>query len=154
MAGWSELETDDKLERIKQHWRRGCTAKWLADQVGTTRASITGIYHRNRPALSAYPLGGRRSPVGAKPKPLPVAKAAPVAHRRPNAALQRAIKPPTLRNLPLEALGARDCKWPTTDEAPWLFCGCPADEGHSYCPYHRELSKSDYQKQKEQRTAA
>lgn len=40
--------------------------------------------------------------------------------------------------LPLEALGDRDCRWPSGDPqtADFGFCGAPARPGSAYCPRH------------------
>jgi hypothetical protein len=32
------------------------------------------------------------------------------------------------------------CKWPVSEGRPFLFCGCKADEGSTYCPSHYRRS--------------
>jgi hypothetical protein len=46
----------------------------------------------------------------------------------------------TPRDLTLLDLGASDCRYPTTDDRPFLFCGQAQQDGFSYCPGHLALS--------------
>lgn len=39
-------------------------------------------------------------------------------------------------------LNKRDCRWPMTDDKPFLFCGEAIVEGSSYCACHRRASLS------------
>lgn len=44
------------------------------------------------------------------------------------------------RNLPLLDLDPDDCRYPVTDDLPFLFCGHPKHEGSSYCAAHHRLT--------------
>lgn len=36
-------------------------------------------------------------------------------------------------------LTERTCRWPVSDGAPFLFCGCQVAAGSSYCPTHKHI---------------
>ena len=44
------------------------------------------------------------------------------------------------RNVSLIDLESGDCRYPTSADAPFLFCGHPKQEGSSYCTPHRFLT--------------
>ena len=41
----------------------------------------------------------------------------------------------------LELLARDGCRWPIGEDAPFLFCGCKAAAGSSYCATHRHRSQ-------------
>lgn len=41
----------------------------------------------------------------------------------------------------LELLARDGCRWPIGDDSPFLFCGCKAAAGSSYCATHRHRSQ-------------
>ena len=41
----------------------------------------------------------------------------------------------------LELLARDGCRWPIGDDAPFLFCGCKAAAGSSYCATHKHRSQ-------------
>ena len=46
---------------------------------------------------------------------------------------------------PLLDLNPNDCRWPTTKDKPFLFCGEPKLAGSSYCACHKRMSVSSDQ---------
>jgi GcrA cell cycle regulator len=54
------------------------------------------------------------------------------------------------RNLSLIELEACDCRYPTSDDAPFLFCGHPKQAGSSYCTPHHFLCWEPARKMTEQ----
>lgn len=42
-------------------------------------------------------------------------------------------------NIPLEKLNDDQCKYPTSDGPPILFCGCPTKHGSPYCGHHHSV---------------
>lgn len=52
------------------------------------------------------------------------------------------IRPPVSvypLNVTFADLDVGQCKYPTTDDAPFLFCGHPQQDKSSYCPFHHNL---------------
>lgn len=45
-----------RVAAIKVYHYPGCTARHLADKLGTTRNAVIGLYNRNRDELADYPL--------------------------------------------------------------------------------------------------
>lgn len=43
---------------------------------------------------------------------------------------------------PLLDLNPSDCRWPVTDDRPFLFCGEPKAPESSYCACHKRMSVS------------
>lgn len=43
---------------------------------------------------------------------------------------------------PLLDLNPNDCRWPVTDDRPFLFCGEPKAGAGSYCACHKRMSVS------------
>lgn len=43
---------------------------------------------------------------------------------------------------PLLDLAINDCRWPVTDDKPFLFCGEPKAVTSSYCACHKRMSVS------------
>ena len=44
------------------------------------------------------------------------------------------------RNVTFMELTPRDCRWPTSQDRPFLFCALPADIGQSYCSCHAAVA--------------
>lgn len=43
--------------------------------------------------------------------------------------------------VPILDLQKHQCRWPVTDDFPFLFCGQTRADESSYCPHHHELSR-------------
>ena len=68
--------------------------------------------------------------------------------RAPRIVLPKAEKPkgeawtpiPGTTPVTLVDLEAGMCKWPVSDDKPFLFCAAPSVEGKSYCQHHLNWS--------------
>lgn len=59
----------DRVEQIKQVWKRGMTCAAIADEVGCTRSAVAGIYNRYKTELALHPLSAPGS-AARKGKPI------------------------------------------------------------------------------------
>ena len=46
---------------------------------------------------------------------------------------------PNTTPIGLMDLSDKVCRWPVSDGAPFLFCGCATADGSSYCPTHKHI---------------
>ena len=46
----------ERVEQIKQVWKRGMTCAVIADEIGCTRSAVSGVYNRYRAELKDHPL--------------------------------------------------------------------------------------------------
>ena len=140
-----------KVELLKRLWAEGSTASEIAGLLGTSRNAVLGKVHRM--GLPARAISIRqRDPAWVQMTRSERAMRAErlAAERRARQAL-KSLKGPKLRDRPLpvekpqppEFLGIalldlrrEQCRFPS-GEGPYLFCGQPASEGSSYCPFHR-----------------
>jgi GcrA cell cycle regulator len=129
--------TDARVRTLVALWKDGLSASRIATELGgVTRNAVLGKLHR-------LGLLGRRS-AAARPRPEPrprrrarrVGAAAAVRQEVP-AHCEPSIDLPGLVGQ-LEALRARQCRWPIGDprSGGFGFCGRPAEAG-PYCAAHR-----------------
>lgn len=52
----------ERVEQIKQVWKRGMTCAAIADEIGCTRSAVAGIYHRYKTELRHHPLSDPGGP--------------------------------------------------------------------------------------------
>ena len=139
MAAW----TDEEDAAIRAKARTHSASQIAALLPGRSRASVIGrawrlgaslakddatrleLEHPKRRAKRNAPPVLPADPAEAWPHASPVARRAALA-----------VQPKLLR---LEALSARECRWPY-GEAEVAFCGHLAEEGAPYCPAHRGLA--------------
>lgn len=59
---------------------------------------------------------------------------------------------PGVRSITFMELEPRDCRWPMggPTDPPLLFCGARAEVGSSYCPYHHDLSVTEFVRRNQQ----
>jgi GcrA cell cycle regulator len=121
---WSK-ERDAQLVKMREE---GFSASQIATKLGVTRNAVIGRADRLR-------LDG--PPKSVRPKFVQKQK------------LLTQVKPVTwgaaLTNLTAQAKAILDlephhCRWPIQD-APYAFCGGTKQDGSSYCPYHRGVSR-------------
>lgn len=152
--------TDEREARLRTMWEvDGISASKCAAALGVTRNAVIGKVHRlklaRRGKSSAAKPKGRN---GAAGKYRGVVVAARRARDAKAAPKPDRIKPPpphvfkpdasdlavgAWNSLPgttpvsLEALARDGCRWPIGEDAPFLFCGCKAAAGSSYCATHK-----------------
>ena len=166
--------TDEKVERLKQHWMEGWSASKIARLLGEglTRNAVIGKVHRLGLAGRAKsPDSGLSVP---RPAPPPVVHRA--AARRLAAASPRITRGATALAVAPEALSEAEpevfesvvvpmslrvtivelkeamCRWPLGDPASseFRYCGSPASSG-PYCAYHGGLAYQPVQDRRRER---
>ena len=145
---------DDTLAKLRDLHKAGFACSYIAGVLGTTRNAVIGKIHRmglNGKVYTPSPRAERPKAAASPPKRRPPAQPKPIPRPR---IVPRQPEPPMLEVLPLpnawepiagtEPVALVDldrgmCKWPVSDR-PFLFCGCKAEEGASYCPSHQRRS--------------
>lgn len=129
--------SDDRLDTLRKRHAAGDTFSEIADQVGLSRNACIGKAKRlHLPGREPHkaPISAtreRRTRFQLRPPPLPLApeRRAPV------------LNAPEPRNLTILDLEPGDCKWPVTENPPYLFCGNPAVRWEpAYCGFHYQLA--------------
>jgi GcrA cell cycle regulator len=131
------------------------TASQCAKVLGVTRNAIIGKVHRldlDKRVVAAKQKGGNGSAgkyrgVITAARKARAARIAPDRIKLPPADVFRPAAEdiavgawaalPGTEPVTLEALGRTGCRWPIGEDAPFLFCGCEAAAGSSYCPTHK-----------------
>lgn len=156
--------THARIEAIKGFYKPGITSQQIADNLARiegkaiTRATVIGIYNRNKDALKNFPLnpygynGQEFTHYGKVPKQKPRAKTRKAAAPRPapkpvSNVLQFATREPAPEYAPdhptklLWQLAAIECRWPVDGVgAETQFCSQHRSGESSYCEHHRVLS--------------
>jgi len=120
---------------LEQLWRDGIPASQIALHLGTTRSAVLGKLQRLKLlkieranltpgqqwsiAINVYKRGGPR------PIKLP--------------ALPRSLTQPLMKNIPIQELTARSCRWIEADPRlvnVVLYCGEKTVLGSAWCPTH------------------
>lgn len=142
---WSEFQ----LGRLGDMWAAGVSASEIGAEIGKSRSAVLGKVRRiNLP----FRVTLKRLPAGFPAKPKKPRKFHMTARRRAAVHVDASIplpKPepvdlgpdvwapiPGTRPVTMEALGNGMCRWPIGEGRPFLFCGCEAVDGRSYCPSH------------------
>ncbi len=149
LANW----TDERIEKLKQLWKKGLTTKRIAEELGhITRNAVIG--KATRLGLAGTRRSGPQKqgrPISVKPAGRVVGSQVQAINRRKKPApviaeeafTPRTVDLPSNRKTILE-LRAMECRWPDEDRNEGglhTFCGCATMDGSSYCPAHTELSK-------------
>lgn len=123
---WTEAKIDLLKRLIEGKLSSGQTAK----EMGTSRGSVVG---------KAFRLGLRfQSPTVTNSRKSTEMK---ISRRRERKSLRSSPLPPmapepdALR-LSVVELEASHCRWPVTEDHPFLFCGHEKAAGFSYCAHH------------------
>ncbi len=112
----------DQIDRVRTLAADGLSAAEIAREIGgVSRQAVAGVVKRRGIALAGGKATGR-----AKPRLPPLqSEPEPVAGEPVS----------TLR------LKSGQCKWPVSEDSPWLHCGLPA-----HGPYCREHHARSYSK--------
>ena len=164
MSGRPEGWTAEQVELLDRLWNDdGMTASQCAAVLGVTRNAVIGKVHReNYPKRKGHIKGPRRGSMPWSPEAKERARrrsearraekvkkiAARVIPQPPKEAFKpdpEALAVGTWNPLPgttpvgMMDLSHSTCRWPVSDGAPFLFCGCEVAEGSSYCPTHKHI---------------
>lgn len=161
----TEAWPSEREDALRTLWGNGLTASQCARELGCgiTRNAVIGKVHRlkleKRGASSVKATkatGGRGGAgkyrgVASAAQKARTAKLKDKAFRAPP---PEVFKPdaddlavgawsalPDTVPVSLDALSHDSCRWPIGEDAPFLFCGCKAAAGSSYCATHRHRSK-------------
>ena len=121
------LWTDDRVATLKRLWASGVSCSRIAKElgVGCTKISVVGKAHRLQ-------LDQRRIS-NANPEHM----AARISARR------KAISEASMSALGVSILdlGNKMCRWPTSDDKPFVFCAKPWASDHGpYCADHKAIA--------------
>jgi len=118
----------DRVERLKELWPEH-SASYIARLFGNlSRNAIIG--KANRLKLPRKKPSGNTTP-RIRPRPKPVAPPPP---EPPPVPMQ-----PEFLALTFDELETGDCRYPQGEYVPFRFCGQMAEEGSSYCRFHRRI---------------
>lgn len=156
MLGDWTIERETLLKKLWQDDE--LTASQCATVLGVTRNAIIGKVHRLnlQKRVAARKRTGGRGSAGkyrgvvtaarkaraariAPPQPDRI-KLPPVEIFTPSAediAVGAWAALPGTVPVSMDDLGRTSCRWPIGEDAPFMFCGCEAAPGSSYCPTHK-----------------
>jgi GcrA cell cycle regulator len=143
-----------QVTMLEEMWAAGLSGSEIGAAVGKSRSAVLGMVRRRKlpfrvtlqrrpPGLPAKPkrklyMTARRKAAVHVSADIPMPKPEPVQF------LDDVWSPLTgARPVTMEALAKGMCKWPIGEGRPYLFCGCPAMDGRSYCASHDARSKGN-----------
>jgi len=134
--------TEKRVELLKALWHAGqLSAAGIANELGVSRNAVIGKAHRiGLVARNTRPQSAPRKPRlsrATRPPAWMSVLTPPLLQGSPEAAIDMAPDDtePTPRIVPLIALTADDCRWPSGEGATLTFCGHPICAG-KYCGFH------------------
>lgn len=139
--------TDERVEQLTRLRKEGLSASAIAKAMGhgVTRNAIIGKMQRlfgyTRPKVASD--GGSTDRRTRSQASYAKQKASAGGSKRRSAPKPRkAVLAGPPRMLPLERLGAHDCRWPVGDPGTdrFGFCGHPAMKDKSYCEAHAAIA--------------
>ena len=132
--------TDEKVQKLKELWKKGHTASQIAGIIGeTTRNAVIGKAHRLN--LEARSISKKSKPItrlitegqkGVAEKPEKMGRKA----RFKSLLLDKNFEPENPKSL--EELTDQTCKWPIghPNEEKFYFCGRKPEGEFPYCKLH------------------
>lgn len=100
--------TPEMEQQLRALWDNEISASLIAAEMGVTKGAVIGKARR-----LGLPLRG--SPIKPRPK----------------------VRKPRFKNVELQDLEHNECRFPTTKEKPYRFCGAKTRALQSYCDFHR-----------------
>jgi GcrA cell cycle regulator len=129
--------TREKTSFLKQCWRQGMSARWIAERMGATRNAVIGKVHRLELPIADRTHRDTRatvSKVALPPQPPPLK---PQAVNNSVTFLPRG----TATTL-LMSMSADNCRWPDGDPSgdDFTFCAGKKHMNFPYCKAHCDIS--------------
>lgn len=122
-SGWN----DDLTEVLRHLASKKYSSRSISAILGTTRGSVIGKCHRE--GIQLLQCQGRAKPGERRPTP-----------GQPRGLVERKTFPPVEPlNIPFGELTADTCRYPTTDDKPFAFCGHPVEGESPYCGFHHQM---------------
>lgn len=125
--------------RLREIWFEGATTSALADRLGCSRSSISGIYSRNPELKQTHPLSGmarNSNPAIRNTYEQRIARIDAIRDARSKPAPEVSDQPGRYDVMTLPANG---CKWPHGDTRI-TFCGHQREGTSPYCLAHMKLA--------------
>ena len=130
--------TDEKVEKLRELWKKGHTASQIAEVLGdTTRNAVIGKAHRLNLEARAPSKSSGSSTTPKENKPIRRG-AAPISRKAKfqSILLDKSFEPENPKSL--ENLTDETCKWPIghPNEEKFYFCGRKPEGEFPYCKLH------------------
>ena len=131
--------TDEKVQKLKDLWKKGHTASQIAQMLGdTTRNAVIGKAHRLNLEARAPSKGSSNSGSTSSPNKIQRRSAQPLTRKQKfqSILLDKNFEPENPKSL--EELTEKTCKWPIghPNEESFYFCGRKPESDFPYCKLH------------------
>jgi len=147
--------TPAKIEILETEWKAGASVRAIADRLACSRNTIIGKarrlelpmhadsrFHPDRQKQRKEKKPDARKPRNGPPRIRRVNRAAP-APAPPSEPPLPPSPPPTEASAALRiaflALAPWHCRYPVSDDAPFVFCGHARHGKSSFCAFHHAL---------------
>ncbi len=138
--------TVERMAALEELWRDGLSCSQIAGALGggITRNAVIGKVHRSG-LHKSYPRGRlkRKQPRTPRKRYVMTKKLGPPEFAPtppPRAEAWNAL--PGSVPVNLVDLTESTCRWPLGDTRPFVYCGCQAVAGSSYCATHKAMGAS------------